>query len=80
MIGAIHPRPVEARGVDLVGYSDLEGRPGFKIAIHRAGERWLLYLGHFWHSGWTVVDVTDPSQPTPVGFIEGPANTWTLQV
>jgi hypothetical protein len=71
---------VEAHGVKLVGYSDLEGRPGFKIALHRDGERWLLYLGHFWHSGWTVVDVTDPSEPTPIGFIEGPPNTWTLQV
>jgi len=78
--GVTRPRPVEARGVELVGYSDLDGRPGFKIALHQDGERWLLYLGHFWHSGWTVVDVTDPSEPAPIGFIEAPPNTWTLQV
>ena len=76
----IVPRPVEAKGVELVGYNDLDGRPGFKLAIHRDGERWLLYLGHFWHSGWSVVDVTDSSDPTQVGFIEAPPNTWTLQV
>ena len=50
------------------------------MAVHKHGDRWLLYLGHLWDSGWTVVDVTEPSRPEPVGFMEGPADTWTLQV
>ena len=74
------PQTVEAEGIELVGYNDLDGRPGFKLALHQHSERWYLYLGHFWHSGWTVVDVTEASQPETVGFIEGPSNTWTLQV
>jgi hypothetical protein len=75
-----HPRTAEAQGLDLIGYSDLDGRPGFKLAIHRDRDRWILYAGHLWHSGWTVVDITDPTEPVPIGFVEGPSNTWTLQV
>jgi hypothetical protein len=69
-----------ADGVIPVGYCDLDGRPGFKLSIKQAVDRWYLYLGHFWHSGWSVVDVTDPSRPSVVRFIEGPPNTGTLQV
>ncbi len=69
-----------AKNVEPVGYSELDGRPAFKMAIHEAGGRWYLYAGHFWHSGWSIVDVTDPSSPQLVKFIEGPRNTATLQV
>ena len=64
----------------VVGYSDLAGRPGFKLAAQEVGGRFYLYLGHLWHRGWSVVDVTDPASPRLVRFIEGPANTWTIQV
>ena len=40
-------------------YISPENRPAFKMAIHRAGERWHMYLGHLWHSGWSIVDITD---------------------
>jgi hypothetical protein len=69
-----------ASNVDPVGYSDLDGRPGFKLSITEDNGRWYLYLGHFWHSGWSVIDVTDPSVPSVLTFLEGPANTGTLQV
>ncbi|MDX1485402.1 MAG: hypothetical protein R3229_13075 [Alphaproteobacteria bacterium] len=63
------------------GYSDLGGRPGaFKIAVTEKAGRWYLYLGHLWHYGWSIVEVTDPANPRYVKFIEGPANTWTIQV
>ena len=74
------PRAVEAVGIRLVGYSDLDGRPGFKLALHEVGGQRFLYLGHLWDNGWTVVDVTDASKPRPLAYIEGPPNTWTLQV
>ena len=80
MSDAVRPRAVESHGVQLVGYSNLDGRPAFKIAMHQDGEKWYLYLGHLWHSGWTVVDVTDPTNPNPLAFVDGPPNTWTLQV
>jgi hypothetical protein len=67
-------------GLEVVGYHDLEGRPGFKMAMHERSGRWFLYLGQLWHRGWSIVDVTDPSQPSLIRSIDGPANTWTIQV
>ncbi len=63
-----------------IAYIGLQERPGFKMAIHRAGDRWYLYTAHFWHSGWSIIEITDPARPRFVRYIEGPPNTWTLQV
>lgn len=64
-----------------VGYSDLDGRGGgFKMAIQEVDGKWFLYMGHLWHRGWSILDVTDPRRPEVVNFIEGPANTWTIQM
>jgi len=68
------------KNFELVGYHDLEGRPAIKIAMQVVKDRWYLYLGHFWTSGWSIVDVTDPSRPEYVKFVTGPKNTWTCQV
>lgn len=70
----------ESWNLALVGYHDLDKRPAFKMALQVAEGRWYLYLSHFWCPGWSVLDVTDPSAPEPLRFIEGPENTWTLQV
>ncbi len=74
------PSALEAHDVELVGYHDLAGRPGFKMALSVFEERWYLYLAHFWHSGWTVLDVTDPHAPELVRFVAGPPDTRTMQV
>ena len=75
------PGAVERRNVDLVGYDDLEGRRNaFKLAVQEVDGRWYCYLAHFWDCGWSIVDVTDPSDPTYVRFVEGPANTQTTQI
>jgi hypothetical protein len=66
--------------VRVVGYHDLDGRPAFKLAMQEVGGRFYLYMGHLWHRGWSVLDVTDPAAPKLVRFIEGPANTWTIQI
>jgi hypothetical protein len=72
--------PIERRNVSFVGFSDLDGHPAFKIDLQRVDGRWLLYLADFWHSGWSVVDVTDPSEPEYLAHLDGPENTFTLQV
>ncbi len=78
--GAI-PQGWQAEGITPIGYSDLGGRQGaFKIAVTESDGRWYLYLGHLWHYGWSILEVTDPANPRYVRFIEGPANTWTIQV
>ena len=66
--------------MDLVGYADLDGRPAFKLALHKSGGRWFFYTAALWEPGLNVVDVTDPSQPKFLHFLPGPPNTWTLQV
>ena len=48
------------QNVEAVGYSNLNDRPGFKMSIQKAGERWYLYVGMLWNEGWQIVDVTDP--------------------
>lgn len=69
-----------SKGLEAVAYMDLEGRPAFKMAIHQAGDRYYLYAAQFWHSGFSIVDVTDVHNPRFIRFVEGAPNTWTLQV
>jgi hypothetical protein len=75
------PRTPTTRNTRPIAYSDLDGRGGgFKLSIQQARGRWYLYMGHLWHRGWTILDVTDPRRPEVVNFIEGPSNTWTIQM
>ncbi len=71
---------VESSGFEVLGYTEVGGRPPFKLALQVVDGRWYLYCGHLWHRGWSIVDVTDPARPEAVGFVEGPPNTWTAQV
>ena len=79
--------PVEAPtytadGIDLVGYHDLDGRPGFKLALQTVGDRWYLFVTHFWESLLSVIDVTDPAAMELVTTIQGfeRSATWQVQV
>lgn len=47
----------------LVGYHDLDGKTGFKLAMTQVADRWYLYLCHHRAGGWAVLDVTDPARP-----------------
>lgn len=79
--GSNVPGAVERENVELVGYDDLDGRENaFKMGVQEVDDRWYLYLAHFWHSGWTIVDVTDPSDPTFERFVEGPPDTTTTNI
>src|SRR3990172_8340338 len=71
----------KASNMRPIGYSGLNGLgESFKMAIKQVGGRWYLYMGHFAHRGWTILDVTNPTSPKVVKFIPGPANTSTFQV
>ncbi|MBI4522820.1 MAG: hypothetical protein HY695_03290 [Deltaproteobacteria bacterium] len=74
------PIPHFAHNVEVLGYHDLQGRPAFKLAVQEVNDRWYLYMGHLWHRGWTILDVTDPASPEHLNFVSGPENTWTIQV
>lgn len=69
-----------SRNIDIAGYCHLDGRPAFKLAVQERAGRWYLYVAHLWHRGWSIIDVTDPGDPRPVRYIEGPPNTWTIQL
>jgi hypothetical protein len=74
------PAIEQSRNVEFVGFHDLDGKPGFKIAIQCVKDRWYLYVANLWHQGWSILDVTEPAKPELKKFISGPENTWTIQI
>jgi hypothetical protein len=52
-----------AKNMDLVGYHNMENRPGFQMAMQVVDNRWYLYCAHYRHQGWTIMDVTHPAVP-----------------
>lgn len=74
------PARAQAWNVEAIAYHDLEQRPGFKMTILERDGRCYLYTGCFWHRGWNILDITDPTRPELVNFLRGPDNTFTLQV
>ena len=75
------PAGWEASNLEPIGYSGLDGRGGaFKMAIKHVNDKWYLFMGHEWHRGWTILDVTDPKDPKFVKFVPGPDNTNSIQM
>ena len=72
------PEGYVAKNMQAVGYLEME--PPFKLAIQEVEGRWYLYTGHLWAHGWSIIDVTEPTAPKLLKFIEGPENTWTIQM
>jgi hypothetical protein len=74
------PKGWQASGLEVVGFTGLEGRAGaFKLAVkHARNGHWYLYAGHSFHQGWSIIDVTDPKKPRYVKFI--PYQTPTKEV
>jgi hypothetical protein len=66
--------------VDLLAYHDLDGRSGLKLALQEVDSRSFLYVAGFWHSGWSILEVTDPGHPELLRWLDGPPNTMTIQV
>jgi hypothetical protein len=75
-----HDRKFALKNVEVVGYTEVGRRPPFKLAIQEVGGRWLMYMGHLWHHGWSIMDATYPEKPELLDFIAGPSNTWTIQM
>lgn len=61
-----------AKNMDLLAYHDLDDKPWFQMAMQVVDGRYYLYAAHFKHSGWAIVDVTDPAKPEYLKFIPGP--------
>ena len=61
-----------AKNIEVLGYNDLDGRPGFQMAMQIVDGRYYLYLAHFKHCGWTILDVTDPRDIKYLKWVPGP--------
>jgi hypothetical protein len=64
----------------LIADHDLHGGSGFKLALQEVEGRFFVYVAGFLHSGWSILDVSEPERPEFLRFVEGPANTMTLQI
>src|SRR5690349_13035773 len=70
-VNALAQTKPESKNMELVGYSDLQGRSSYQPTIHKQGNRWIAYIGHHGGSamntltgqmednGTSIVDVTD---------------------
>jgi hypothetical protein len=47
--------------VDLLVYHDLDAQSRFKLALQEADDRFFLYVGGFWHSGWIHQHLEGPA-------------------
>jgi hypothetical protein len=76
------PTGWKASNMKPIGYTGLNGLgEAFKMTIKHVNDHWYLYLGHYdVTSGWSIVDVTDPTNPKYVKWIQGPDNTGTYQM
>ena len=66
------PAAVEARGLQLIGHTDLDGR-GDGMQVMRNGD--VVYVGHMGDHGigTSIVDVSDPRRPRVIRQLPAPA-------
>ena len=48
-----------SKNMELVAWHDLNGQPGFQMALQVVGGRYYLYVTTYYHQGWQILDVTD---------------------
>lgn len=71
------PQPEYSRNMRLIGHSDQGGRPdGVQVMVHRG----FAYIGHMVSKGFSIVDVRDPKNPKPAGFVAAPPGTWNIHL
>ena len=74
------PPGAYAKNVEFISFTDLNGRIPFKMSIHQANGRWYMYAGAEYDRGWTILDITNPAEPSVLNWIPGPKNTRTAQL
>ena len=74
------PKGAYAKNVEFVSFTDVNGHIPFKLSIQEVNGRWFLYSASLYDRGWSVLDVTNPANPTVLNWIPGPPNTFTIQV
>jgi hypothetical protein len=71
------PTPDFAHRMKLIGHSDQGGRPdGVQLMV----EKGFAYIGHMFSKGFSIVDVRDPRDPKPAGYVPAPAGSWNIHL
>jgi hypothetical protein len=71
------PKPDFAKNMTLIGHTDQGGRPdGVQVMVNKGH----AFVGHMFSKGFSVIDVRDPRNPTPVKYVPAPTNTWTIHL
>lgn len=71
------PKPDFVKNMRLIGYSDQGGREdGVQVMVNKGH----AFVGHMFSKGFSVIDVRDPRNPTPVKYVPAPHNTWTIHL
>jgi len=66
----------ESRNIRLIGHSDIGGCPnGGQIAVRRSGRKHLAFVSHMSKKGFSIVDVTDPGEPSTIVQMPVPSGT-----
>ena len=58
MVKIEHPL---SKNMELVSTHDLNGQPGFQMALQVVDGHYYLYVTTYYHQGWQILDVTDPT-------------------
>ena len=58
------------KNMKVVGFSDLNGINAFQMALYKTADKYYMYCGSFKGAGVNVLDVTDPTNPTVLNYIE----------
>lgn len=61
-----------SRNMEFIGYDDLNEKPGFQMAMQKANGKYYLYAASYGSNGINILDVTDPSHPKNLKWMEGP--------
>lgn len=70
-------KPDHVRNMRLLSQSDQGGRAdGIQVMV----ENGFAYVGHLFSGGFSIVDVRDPKNPRPAGFVSAPPNTWNVHL
>ena len=51
------------KNMEFVGFDDLNGKPGFQMAMQKANGHYYLYATSFRWNRINILDVTDPKNP-----------------
>jgi hypothetical protein len=74
------PKGAFAKNVEFISFTDVNGHIPFKMSVLAVNGRWYMYAGAQNDRGWSILDITNPADPSVVNWIPGPKNTRTVQV